>query len=279
MFTLDFERVPSQLLTDVALAVEKLVGLGVSANELMLVGAHCRDVLQAAGGFNAHGTATSDLDLALYSDSLESYSRIVFGLQRSGKSGIRFRISSVPVDFIPFGGLENTIQQVLRPPSGPDEINVRFYTEVFKHSRKLDLPYSHSIQIPTIEGYVLLKLQAFADRVGHHQYKDLEDLALVLQWVGDTSASIMIDEQLLMRAYARYGEDLDIALLPALHLSELVHEIAGSRLNSLLSDLPGTTSSHMRKVFLQGRVSDSTPVSFLESSWDAFLACLRTPLQ
>ncbi len=246
----------------------------------MLVGAHCRDVLQLAGGFDQDGGATHDIDLAIQAESLEAYNRIALGLLKAGDSGIRFRVSHEIVDLVPFGDAENPKTRMARPPRGPDTLNVRYYLEAFEHSLVLPLPSdTPPIRIPRLEGYVLLKLQAYADRAQFHRYKDLEDLILILGWLEDTWQDAKLDTNLISAAFNRYGDDFDIASLPAIDLATRVLQLAGGDLSELLMALPNNSNPQVEKVLNRGQLVGQELLSNSAINWRIFVDNLESPLQ
>jgi hypothetical protein len=63
----------------------------LSSGEVMLVGAHCRDILQGAFGHQFLLRTTSDIDLGLAISNWAAYRELVTALPSTGDTGIRFR--------------------------------------------------------------------------------------------------------------------------------------------------------------------------------------------
>ncbi len=275
MYTLDFKRVRRSTLTQVAAVVSDLSERGATPSSLMLIGAHCRDVLQYAGGFAEDGTATHDIDFAMESKNLQEFGRVTFGLHKSGDTGIRFNIAAEMVNLIPFGDISQGRGVVLRPPNGPDSINVRYLSEVFQSSLELPLPSSSPIRVPSLAGYTLLKLQAFADRIKFHRYKDFEDLVLVLRWLESTWSDGDINTDLLDRAFNHFGDKFDVSSIPIVELGLDIRKLANDSLEDVIAELPATLDSQMEQLIF---THDPARTRDLVGQWQTLMDTLTGQL-
>lgn len=72
---------------------------------IMLVGATCRDLLHAGHGFGGELRRTDDLDIGIAVGGWEQYEQLVSGLDpvSGSSSGIRYLVTGLPVDIMPFG--------------------------------------------------------------------------------------------------------------------------------------------------------------------------------
>ena len=115
---LELDRVPPTVLSPVLRVVRAAVAQadGLTPQDIMLVGACCRDILHSALGHTFPNTATSDLDLALGLSSWQAFESLASAFTPIGHTGIRFRIAEVVVDLLPFGGVEEPPGRV-SPPS------------------------------------------------------------------------------------------------------------------------------------------------------------------
>ncbi|KSW30237.1 hypothetical protein [Cellulomonas sp. B6] len=204
---LDFTRGDAAALLDetVAPVVTELRTHGVSPDALMLYGAVCRDLLHAAAGHVSRLRRTGDLDLAIVVTDLEAYRELTQSLQGPhGASAYRFLIRGRPVDLIPFGGVE-------RPRGvGPCQENVLGYQEVHAGARPISSQHPDlGVRVPSVPGYVALKLSAWAHR---RDVRDAEDLKYALFWyrenpdvvdrLYDLEADVDVVEQLAGRPEA-----------------------------------------------------------------------------
>ena len=190
-------------LDDVGLVIEELrKRANVDPSCIMLVGARCRDALHAALGHSSQNTATQDLDLGIALSDWSAFERVDSAFRRTGSNGIRYVISGLPVDVMPFGSPIEDPSGIAAPASRPDGLVVFGFEDVFARALLIDLPGTdHQIKIPAPAGYAALKTRAWVDRSAYGEYKDAKDLALVLRWYDDWEH---VHDRL-------YGERLDIA--------------------------------------------------------------------
>jgi len=165
------------------------------AQDIMIVGAHCRDILRSASGQDSGLRTTEDVDFGLALADWAAYDELTRGLEPAGNTGIRYQIADVPTDLMPFGDLENPSGTVT--PARREPISVWGFSEIFHASRPLPLPNAGTIRIPTIAGYAALKLVAWLDRSAWGTYKDASDIAastrlseLAARWPGPRADSL-----------------------------------------------------------------------------------------
>lgn len=153
--------------------------------DLMLLGAHSRNLLHDSLGHQFLLRATEDLDIAFAIAGWGTYAEIVDGLPKLGDTGIRYEVDGVPTDLVPFGGIEDPIGVVPDPPAR--DLSVWAFQEVFDGAHTLPLPSVGPIKIPAVPGYCALKLAAWLDRSMRYEYKDAGDIATVLFWYTNSS--------------------------------------------------------------------------------------------
>lgn len=155
-------------------------------HQLMVVGAICRDIIQSALGHTHVLRATEDIDVALATPDWEAYDELVAHLTPAGDTGVRFRVAGTKADLLPFGRVEDPTGSV-QPPAREEEMSVWAFQEVFDASLPLPLPGAGIIRIPTVPGYVALKMAAWLDRSAVGQDKDAPDLAAGLYWYTESA--------------------------------------------------------------------------------------------
>ncbi|MDF3311933.1 hypothetical protein P3H15_43955 [Rhodococcus sp. T2V] len=84
--------------------------------DLMILGAHCRNLLHDALGHTFTLRATEDVDLAFAIADWDAYAQVVDGLPEIGDTGIRYTVGGVPTDLVPFGPIEDPTGVVPDPP-------------------------------------------------------------------------------------------------------------------------------------------------------------------
>lgn len=152
---------------------------------IMLVGAHCRNVLHQALGFSELPgvTATHDVDLGLVLSDWRAFDRVDAAFTATGGNGIRYMIAGIPVDVMPFGMAIEDPPGVTRPRAVDGDLIVFGFDRVFDESAEIVLPERGArIRIATPVGYAILKLRAWTDRSSRGEWKDAKDIAVVLSW-------------------------------------------------------------------------------------------------
>lgn len=158
------------------------------AHPPMLIGAEAGDILHRELGHTFETRATQDVDLAFVIPDWAAYDRLVSGLTVIPDSGIAFRVAGLHVDIMAFGPVEAP-QGTVRPPfREADPLDVFGMAEVYGSSRPASFGDGLDIRLPTIGGYVALKLKAWVDRSAVHNRKDAPDLGLALFWAGESAS-------------------------------------------------------------------------------------------
>jgi predicted nucleotidyltransferase len=141
---LDLTNAPESLLDPVARVVQAVLAVTevLSAPEVMVVGAGCRDILHSALGHWFATAATRDLDLGLALTSWDAYRALAAAFPRIG-----FRIADVTVDLLPFGAVEDP-QGVVEPPARRETLSVWAFEEIFAASLPLVLSPTLTVRIP-----------------------------------------------------------------------------------------------------------------------------------
>lgn len=156
------------------------------SDDVMIVGARCRDLLQRALGYRFDLRVTSDIDLGLAVSNWSAYEELTTNLRPVGDTGIRYVVASVPADLMPFGRVEDPPGTV-RPTARRETMSVWGFSEVFSAAPPLPLPGGSTVRIPTAPGYAALKLAAWLDRSAYREYKDASDIAAVLSWYAESA--------------------------------------------------------------------------------------------
>lgn len=185
----DLGDLPSELLDPIARVVAAALPQAVDLRpeDLMVVGAVCRDLHHHALGHRFAATATHDLDLALALPSWDAFRTVAAAFPPVGHTGVRFRIADVTVDLLPFGAIEDP-EGAAHPPTRSEALSVWAFKEIFAAALPLRLPTGVTVKLPTVAGYTAAKLGAWLDRSEWREAKDAADLALVLYWYGESSS-------------------------------------------------------------------------------------------
>lgn len=248
----DPQRIGTQSLDLVDRVIVELVSSAkASDTSIMVIGAHCRDLLHTSFGRTDLLRSTSDVDIAIAVDGDIEYQRIISTLPRSGTTDIRYSIAGIAVDVVPFGDIEDPAGTTSLP-GRKDSLDVFGFREVFAHSRELRLPSGNQVRIPAPAGYTALKLKAWCDRSVNGEYKDAGDIATACSWYqedADVRASLYGPRSdLLMRAEI----DVDVAALYLLG-EEISNILGGIRVTELAEAWEHTDREMLAQHFARQR--------------------------
>jgi predicted nucleotidyltransferase len=164
----------------------------VLPEQMMLVGAQCRDLLHSRFVGGAPLRRTNDTDVAIAIPDWMQFVSIREKFDTVGDSGHQFRINGIITDLIPFGGVEEPLGASSHPP-GHAVMNVHGFQDAFERAQRLPMLEGVSIKIPRLDGYAVLKTHAWLDRSANHEYKDAADLALAVYWYAQ-NVDMLYDE-------------------------------------------------------------------------------------
>lgn len=173
----------------------------VPAEQLMLVGAQCRDLLHWRFCRGVPPRATNDTDIAGTLNNWDHFEAIRATFRALGSTGHRFLIADRAVDALPFGEVESPTGTTRHPP-GNQLMNVHGCTDAYLRADVLPLPGGLTVHLPQPPNYAVLKLHAWLDRSADHDYKDGPDLALVVHWyAGDLDRLYAKPDQWALRRH------------------------------------------------------------------------------
>ncbi|NUL46539.1 hypothetical protein F7P69_15225 [Cellulosimicrobium funkei] len=180
---IDLTRVDERHYAMVTPVVEELAThVDLDPDNILLIGAGCRDILHASLGHTFTARATSDTDLGIAVRDWTTTQRIEARFQRIGSNGIRYMIAGIPVDIMPFGEVEDP-EGISAPDPRGEDLVVFGFRDVYARALPLELPSGKTVRLPQPAGYAALKMRAWIDRSAHFdQDKDARDLALAAYW-------------------------------------------------------------------------------------------------
>jgi len=187
--SLDFSNVPElQSLSMVAEALDRIASpagcdhllIGAGARDLMLHHAHNIDVRRQ----------TEDVDFAVMVRDWATFSSLRTGLierggfeERGTKAihKLRHRATSLPLDIVPFGGVERADRTLAWPPEKTEVFDCFGLREALVASIEVLLPGNVRLRVAPIPALAVLKLTAWRDRKRSHPGHDAGDLFLYLR--------------------------------------------------------------------------------------------------
>ncbi|QHT55164.1 hypothetical protein GXP71_03045 [Cellulomonas sp. H30R-01] len=232
---------------------------------LMVVGATARDILAAATVGTQPARATRDVDVAVAVASWAAFRTMASHLTPDGRARHRFRVSGVPLDVVPFGGVE-TRGRVLDWGDGT-RMSALGLREAHAKAETVLLPGGLEVLVPTVAGLTVLKLCAWSERRLETR-RDAVDLQTILDW--QTSGPILDAAYDDVAVLESYDFDPELASIHRLGrcMAELLDQEAGSiaallddeAVARLVADMPSTVANQRHRVLaLRRGLSDGTP--------------------
>jgi predicted nucleotidyltransferase len=156
--------------------------------EFFIVGAAARDLLLEKGFGISVGRRTQDVDLGVMVSGWDDYGKLKDDLISTGyfvsKEKNEHRLffnETLPVDMIPFGGVESPPGSIAWPPGQVIQMNVLGFREALDHSLEIRVGPDHIVRVASLAAMAALKLIAWSDRRHLYLEKDIGDLVLILR--------------------------------------------------------------------------------------------------
>jgi predicted nucleotidyltransferase len=181
---------------DVVRSVQAQIG----DTPILLVGATARDILLTYAHGIAIARATADIDFALATQNWLVFESVRARLIETGEftavRGSTHRLlykNVMPVDIIPFDGVERANRHIEWPPGHDVAMNVLGYREALQCAELVRLPGGSVISVISLPALMLVKLIAWSERGRDAPGKDAYDLYLVLRNYLDAGNSQRLD--------------------------------------------------------------------------------------
>jgi predicted nucleotidyltransferase len=156
--------------------------------------------------------------------------------------------SGVPLDIVPFGGVEDSQRRIAWPPDGETVMSLLGFAEAFRAAPQLALAPQLFVRVTSLAGLAALKLFSWSER-GRETDRDAVDFWLILRNYGDPchrerllleeDETLAAEDHDVSRAGARWlGADMGRILdgKGAAHLSKMIAmELDDSRSQRLLN--------------------------------------------
>jgi predicted nucleotidyltransferase len=155
-----------------------------------LMGAAARDLMLQHAHNIAPSRLTKDVDFAVSVPDWPSFESLRTALlnsnQFSGRPGpaihkLRHRATGLPLDVVPFGGIENTDRTISWPPDHHIVFDCFGAKEAFEAGIPVRLPNNVTLRVASIPALALLKITAWKDRKHSHPGRDAGDLLLYVR--------------------------------------------------------------------------------------------------
>jgi predicted nucleotidyltransferase len=186
---------PVDLLTS---RVLRLIDHAVAPTGLryFVAGAAARDLMLVNVFGLRPGRATRDIDFGIAVKSWDEFQdlkdRLVASNEFEAEPGNTHRlflkasgdVTGIPIDIIPFGGVESETHTIAWPPRRDVIINVAGFEEALESSVRIRIEDDLLVCVASIPGLAVLKLLAWQDR-RHENNKDATDLRSLLAAYAD----------------------------------------------------------------------------------------------
>jgi predicted nucleotidyltransferase len=155
--------------------------------DCFLIGAAARDLMLQHAHNIAPSRKTEDVDFAVSVSDWPIFETLRTALLGSGhfsersKNAIhklRHKATGLPLDIVPFGGIENPDRTISWPPDHHTVFDCFGAREAFKGSIPVQLPNNVTLRVASIPALALLKITAWQDRKHSHPGRDAGDLLL-----------------------------------------------------------------------------------------------------
>lgn len=205
--------------------------IGGRRERLMVIGATARDILSVALTGEPPSRATADVDIAVAVPSWEAYDEVAAHLDHTGRREHTYRVAGLPVDIVPFGGIETSSRTIDWRDGG--RMSAFGLREAYDAAAEAALPGGVRVRVPSVAGVTLLKLMAWSDRRLETR-RDAVDLQTIIGWY---ATGTLLDELYETHAALLEAYDFDPDLASAHRLGRDVAGVLGSETSRLLTVL------------------------------------------
>jgi predicted nucleotidyltransferase len=214
-----------------------------------LGGALARDVILQHVFDKDTGRATRDVDLGIFIDDWHKFAMFKAGLLQDGhflaQAKIVHRLTylppdtsthggfGIPLDLLPFGGLETTDAQIAWPPDMAVIMNVAGFAEAHASALLVQISADLVIPVTSLPSLAVLKLMAWRDR--HLQTgKDATDFLLIVRHYCDAGnvGRLYETESALLHAFD-FDSELAGAMLLGKDAQAICRESTAQAVHSL----------------------------------------------
>lgn len=153
--------------------------------QFYVIGATARDIIMSVHGEKAR-RATRDLDIAIAISNWEQYDKVeegilkIEGFKKDPKQKQRFIYEGIyQIDIVPFGDIKKEDDRIFWPPDESMAMSVLGFAEVKNSTKQVIIDKSLSIEVASLDGIFILKLNAWVDRHIEHN-RDADDMGFIL---------------------------------------------------------------------------------------------------
>jgi predicted nucleotidyltransferase len=234
---------PSRPIDPAIVAVLRAVHAAAQAQraEFFIAGALARDIwLDFICGIRA-ARLTLDVDVGVHVSSWNEFAtlrdKLIAGAgfvpDAHRLHRLRLPQGGVPLDIVPFGGVEDRERRIAWPPDGATVMSLMGFAEAFRTAPILELAPRLPVRVTSLAGLAALKLLSWSER-GRETDRDAVDFWLILRNYGDPCQRerLLLEEDEMLAA-----EGHDIGLAGARLLGADMGRVLGGKGAALLSGM------------------------------------------
>lgn len=205
--------------------------------EFLVVGAAARDLVVLFGHGLAVHRATLDVDVAVAVSNWDAYERVRSSFEHCrGDAVHRSRIAGVPVDIVPFGGVERPDRTIVWPPDDGSVMSTFGMAEALSDALSIRLATDLLCRVASLPAQLILKLTAWQERGIEKPRHDSVDIKMLLKsYSGAWNLDRLYAEPPLLEAFD-FDADLAGAALLGRDTARLVDASGAARLRRLVTD-------------------------------------------
>lgn len=166
--------------------LEKLTNYFAGINiQFYVIGATARDIIMSLHGEKAK-RATRDLDIAIAISNWSQYDKAeegllkIEGFKKDLKQKQRFIYQDTyQLDILPFGDIMKEDDRIFWPPDESMAMSVLGFAEVKNSTKQVVIDENLTIEVASLDGIFILKLNAWVDRHIEHN-RDADDMGFIL---------------------------------------------------------------------------------------------------
>lgn len=149
--------------------------------DYLIVGAAARDLILVFGHGMPVRRATADIDIAVAVSGWAEYDALMSRFpQGPGAPAHRLKIAGMPVDIVPFGGVERADRTIAWPPDEDTVMSAFGMAEALSRAVLVRLADQLVCKVASLPAQMLLKLTSWEERGTAKPRHDSVDIALLL---------------------------------------------------------------------------------------------------
>ena len=171
---------------------------------------------------------------------------------------LRMASSGVPLDIVPFGGVEDKARRIAWPPDGSTVMTLLGFAEVFAAAPYLELAPRLRVRVTHLAGLAALKLLSWSER-GRETNRDAVDFWMIVRHYGDPChrERLLLEEDEMLAAEA-YDVGRAGARLLGLDIGRVLGDKGAALLNEMIdAELDNTRPQRLIGVILYPTAEES----------------------